>query len=152
MVVFVNLRKRDKDGDLPMHLTFPFAATPYISIADIPKKKLASLSLHLGSYGVLRASHASYDAQPSIHENFPFHPHDKGGKITPGEITRLEVGIWVMASTMTPASQSPSKSEGNFPASRFPRRGLRLVRRRRRTREHIGFNHSSGVILPLVPL
>jgi hypothetical protein len=94
--VFVILRKKDKDGKDLMHLNFPFSATPITTIDEIPAKDQASLNLHLGSSGILRASHRRIDAARSIHPQFPFHPHKIQEKVPPGTIVRLEVGIWAM--------------------------------------------------------
>jgi predicted acyl esterase len=96
MNVFVILRKRGNDGKLLMHFTFPFSAVPkeYKTIEDILGNERASLNLHLGSVGALRASHRAFDPELSIHEQFPFHLNDKEEKITPGEVVKLEIGIW----------------------------------------------------------
>lgn len=94
--VFVILRKQDKNGKDLMHLNFPFHATPVRSIDEIPEKDQASLNLHLGSIGILRASHRSIDSSKSIHPQFPFHPHKRQEKIPPGTVVKLEVGIWAM--------------------------------------------------------
>lgn len=94
--VFVIIRKKDKNGKPLMHLNFPFHATPVKSIDDIPQKEQASLNLHLGSTGILRASHRAIDKDKSIHYQFPFHPHSRQDKVTPGNIVKLEIGIWAM--------------------------------------------------------
>lgn len=94
--VFVIIRKKDKNGKPLMHLNFPFHATPVKAIDDIPQKEQASLNLHLGSTGILRASHRAIDTGKSIHPQFPFHPHARQEKVTPGDIVKLEIGIWAM--------------------------------------------------------
>lgn len=94
--VFVILRKKDRNGKDLMHLNFPFHATPVKSINEIPEAEQASLNLHLGSVGILRASHREIDASKSIHPQFPFHPHKKQEKVPPGTIVKLEIGIWAM--------------------------------------------------------
>ena len=94
--VFVVLRKKDRNGKLLMHLNFPFHAIPYKSVDDIPKNEQASLNLHLGSVGILRASQRAIDSSKSIHPQFPFHPHEKQELIEPGTPVRLEIGIWSM--------------------------------------------------------
>ena len=94
--VFVILRKKDKNGKELKHLNFPFHATPVKSIDEIPDKDQASLNLHLGSVGILRASHRAIDSSKSIHPQFPFHPHSKQERIEPGTVTKLEIGIWAM--------------------------------------------------------
>lgn len=94
--VFTILRKKDKDGNDLKHLNFPFHATPVKTIEEIPEKDQASLNLHLGSMGILRASQRAIDETKSIHPQFPFHPHEKQEKVQPGTIVRLEIGIWAM--------------------------------------------------------
>jgi len=94
--VFVIVRKLDKDGKALMHLNFPFAATPVKSIEEISKKDKASLNLHLGATGILRASHRAIDEKRSIHPQFPFHPHKSQEKVKPGTVVKLEIGIWAM--------------------------------------------------------
>ena len=94
--VFVILRKKDRNWKDLMHLNFPFSATPVKSIDEIPEKDRASLNLHLGSTGILRASHRAFDSEKSIHPQFPFHPHTKQEKVEPGTVVKLEIGIWAM--------------------------------------------------------
>lgn len=94
--VFIVLRKKDKNGKDLMHLNFPFKAAPVKSIDDIPEKEQASTNLHLGSVGILRASQRAIDHSKDLHPQFPFHPHTKQEKVTPGTIVKLEIGIWAM--------------------------------------------------------
>lgn len=94
--VFVILRKLDKNGKALYHLNFPIEATPVKSIDDIPKKEMASLNLFSGATGILRASHREIDESKSLHPQFPFHPHKRQLKTKPGEIVKLEIGIWAM--------------------------------------------------------
>lgn len=95
-VVFVILRKKDKNGKDMMHLNFPFEASPIKSIAEIDAKTTHSVNTHVGQQGILRASHRAIDESKSIHPNFPFHPHEKQEKVPPGQIVKLEIGIWAL--------------------------------------------------------
>jgi uncharacterized protein len=95
-VVFVILRKRDKDGNELQHLNFPIERTPIKSMAELDAKSQHSVNTHRGQMGILRASHRHIDPSKSIHPQFPFHPHDREDKIPPGTITKLEIGIWAM--------------------------------------------------------
>lgn len=52
-VVFVILRKKDKNGKDMMQLNFPFEATPIKSIADIDVKSTHSVNTHVGQQGIL---------------------------------------------------------------------------------------------------
>lgn len=155
MIVFVILRKRDKDGNLLMHLNFPFEATPYKSIADIPKKEQASLNLHMGSLGILRASHRAFDEKRSIHPQFPFHPHEVEEKVTPGDIVRLEIGIWAMgvdfdageSISVQVSGQLPSIAEFTAWSSDRPEHEMNKGKHT----IHLGPEYPSSIILPFVP-
>ncbi|ORY01678.1 Alpha/Beta hydrolase protein [Clohesyomyces aquaticus] len=118
MNVFVILRKRDKTGKLLMHLCFPFSAVPtgIKSIDEIPEKDCQSLNLHMGSVGVLRASHRKFDPERSIHPQFPFHPHDVEEKIPAGEIVKLEIGIWSMGVDFDKGESISVQISGSFPS------------------------------------
>jgi len=158
MNVFVILRKRDKNGKLLMHLCFPFAAIPtaYKSIDDIPEKEHASLNLHLGSVGVLRASHRKFDTDKSIHPQFPFHPHDVEEKITPGDVVKLEIGIWSMGVDFDEGESLSVQVSGTFPAiaeySSFSKPRPEEEKNKGEHRIHFGPETPSRIILPFVPL
>jgi hypothetical protein len=111
--VFVILRKKDKNGKELMHLNFPFHATPVKSIDEIPEAEQASLNLHLGSVGILRASHRAIDSAKSIHPQFPFHPHKRQEKVAPGTIVKLEIGIWAMGVDFEEGESISVKVSGN---------------------------------------
>ncbi|KAL4804693.1 hypothetical protein BDV18DRAFT_161786 [Aspergillus unguis] len=114
--VFVIIRKKDKNGKPLRHLNFPFHATPVNSIDDIPQKEQASLNLHLGSTGILRASHRAFDKERSIHPQFPFHPHTKQEKVAPGEIVKLEIGIWAMGVHFDAGETVCVRVSGQYPS------------------------------------
>ncbi|EGP86982.1 unnamed protein product [Zymoseptoria tritici ST99CH_3D7] len=156
MNVFVQLRKRDKDGNLLYHLCFPFDATPVKSIAEIPEKQRQSTNLHNGSVGVLRASHRASDPERSIHPQFPFHPHEIEEKIPPGEIVRLDIGIWCMGVDFDAGESISVQISGQFPAIAEyhawsePRPDHELNKGRHNI--HMSPDHPSSIILPFVPL
>ncbi|PSN74785.1 alpha/beta-hydrolase [Corynespora cassiicola Philippines] len=158
MNVFVILRKRDRNGKLLMHLCFPFKAIPaeYKSIDDIPEKEQASLNLHLGSVGVLRASHRKFDPERSLHPQFPFHPHDVEEKITPGEIVKLEIGIWSMGVDFDEGETISVQVSGSFPAiaeyTAFSTPRPDEEKNKGEHRIHFGADTPSRVILPFVPV
>ncbi|GAA5931724.1 hypothetical protein JCM3775_000024 [Rhodotorula graminis] len=96
MNVYVTLKKLDKDGNTLQHMTVPRARALAPSQADIAPKDRTSLLLHPGSLGVLRASHRDIDERKNVHPNWPWHPHSHEDKLAPGEVVRLEIGIWAM--------------------------------------------------------
>ena len=89
MVVFVQVRKLDKNGKELSHLQFPIEKTPVKSVDAMDEKDRSSLTLHNGAMGILRASQRKIDEKRSIHPQFPFHPHDEVQKIPKGEVVRL---------------------------------------------------------------
>lgn len=95
-VIFVILRKKDKNGKDMLHLNFPFHASPVNSIADIDENEMHSVNTHEGQMGILRASHREIDHSKSIHPNFPFHPHEREQKVAPGTVVKLEIGVFSM--------------------------------------------------------
>jgi hypothetical protein len=73
---------------------------------------------HVGSLGILRASRRAIDAEKSIHENYPFHPHDRDEFLAPGEIVKLEVGIWAMSVEYEAGESIRVGVHGDSPLSR----------------------------------
>ncbi|KAH7313052.1 Alpha/Beta hydrolase protein [Rhexocercosporidium sp. MPI-PUGE-AT-0058] len=154
--VFVILRKKDKNGKDLMHLNFPFSATPIKSIDEIPEKDQASLNLHLGSSGILRASHRAIDPSKSIHPQFPFHPHKKQEKVAPGTVVRLEIGIWAMGVDFDAGESISLRIGGQFPslAEYKSFSGPRPEHELNRGKHfiHCGGEYPSSVILPFTPV
>ncbi|KAK7543031.1 Alpha/Beta hydrolase protein [Phyllosticta paracitricarpa] len=156
LCVFVIIRKKDRHGKTLMHLNFPVEATPVNCIDEIPEKQRASLNLHQGSIGILRASHRAIDESKSIHPQFPFHPHEKEEKIPPGEIVKLEIGIWNVSIDFDAGESVSVQVGGQFPSIAeyksysAPRpehernKGFHFI--------HSGPEHPSKVILPVVPI
>ncbi|OGE48781.1 hypothetical protein PENARI_c026G03706 [Penicillium arizonense] len=152
--VFVILRKKDKNGKDLMHLNFPFHATPIKSIDEIPEAEQASLNLHLGSMGILRASHQEIDSSRSIHPQFPFHPHKRQDKVSPGTIVKLEIGIWAMGVDFEEGESISVRIGGQYPSiaeyKSFsnPRPEHELNRGRHVI--HCSEEYPSSVILPFI--
>lgn len=156
LVVFVQLRKLDKNGKELSQLQFPLARAPVKSIDDMKESERQSLTLHNGSIGVLRASQRKIDASRSLHPQFPFHPHDEIWKVPRGEIVKLEIGIWAMGVDYEAGESIQVDILGQFPgfvetaAFSKPRpdseknKGTHVV--------HFGGEYPSRVILPFVPL
>jgi hypothetical protein len=94
MDVYVILRKLSKSGEPLLSLNIPWKNIPPNTIDEIPSDKRTEVILYTGAIGVLRASHRQIDSGKSMHENWPYHPHEREEKIKPGEIVKLEIGIW----------------------------------------------------------
>ncbi|KAL5342179.1 Alpha/Beta hydrolase protein [Aspergillus crustosus] len=152
--VFVIIRKKDRNGKDLMHLNFPFHATPVDSIDEIAPKQQSSTNLHLGSMGILRASHRAIDEKKSIHPQFPFHPHTRQEKVTPGEIVKLEIGIWAAGVDFDAGETVSVRVSGQFPSIAEyktwskPRPEHELNKGKHFI--HTGGEYPSSVILPFI--
>ncbi|KAF2996884.1 hypothetical protein E8E13_005135 [Curvularia kusanoi] len=122
----------------------PFSAIPqeYKSIEDIPGKE--------------RASHRAFNPERSIHKQFPFHPHDKEEKISPGEVVKLEIDIWSMGVDFDEGESISVQVSGAFPCiaeySAFSTPRPEHEKNKGEHRIHVGSETPSRVILPFVPL
>lgn len=156
MNVFIILRKLDRDGKELMHLCFPIERTPYKSISDIPQKEQSSLNLHMGSVGVLRASHRKINRSRSWHENAPFHPHDEEQKITPSQVIELEIGIWAMGNEFEKGESLRMQIGGQFPSiaeyKAFSQERPESERNKGSHTVHCGPGTESRIVLPFVPI
>jgi hypothetical protein len=76
-----------------MSLNIPLSRALVKSIHNIAAEDRTSSILHTGSLGILRASHRAADREKSMHEQFPFHPHEKMELIPEGKAVELEIGI-----------------------------------------------------------
>ncbi|KAK5696490.1 hypothetical protein LTR97_007792 [Elasticomyces elasticus] len=153
-VVYVLLRKKDKDGNNLMHLNFPIEASPIKSMAEIDQKSTHSVNTHMGQLGILRASQRAIDPARSIHPQFPFHPHDKQEKVTPGTVVKLEIGIWAMGVDYDPGESlsfsisGKKQTAAEFTAWSAPRpdhemnHGLHKV--------YLGGEYPSSLIIPYI--
>jgi predicted acyl esterase len=155
MIVFVQLRKLDREGRELSQLQFPMDRAPINSISEMKDSERMSLTLHNGSMGILRASQRKIDTSKSMHPQFPFHPHDEIQKVPRGEVVKLEIGIWAMSVDYEEGESIQVDILGQFPGlveelSAFskPRpdhelnKGTHVV--------HFGPEHPSRVILPFV--
>jgi predicted acyl esterase len=158
MDIYVLLRKLDKNGKELINLNIPWSSLAphgmYPSRLDlIPKRNMNNLMFHVGSLGILRASRRAIDADMSIHENFPFHPHDRDEYIIPGEVVRLEIGIWAMGVEYEAGESIRVEVHGTSPLlmGEFePADPFKEATSRGRHTVFFGGEHASHVILPFV--
>ena len=158
MDIYILLRKLDKDGKALLNLNIPWSSVASHGVTreridEIPKQNKNNLMFHVGSLGILRASRRAIDQSQSIHENYPFHPHDKDEYLKPGEVVKLEIGIWAMGVQYNAGESirvevhgtSPllrGEFEVNNPFQKWASKGVHRV--------HIGGEYPSHVILPFV--
>ncbi|KAH6854054.1 Alpha/Beta hydrolase protein [Chaetomium sp. MPI-CAGE-AT-0009] len=96
MDVYVLIEKLDKTGKPMMNLNIPWKGIPVTSFDEFTAQQSTEVVLYKGPVGILRASHRAFDAEKSMHPNWPFHPHEREEKIEPGTVVNLEIGIWAM--------------------------------------------------------
>lgn len=154
MVVFVQVRKLDKEGNELSHLQFPIEKTPVKSIAEMAEKERQSLTLHNGAMGILRASQRKIDASRSIHPQFPFHPHDEVQKVPKGEIVKLEIGIWCMGVDYEEGQSLQVDILGQYPGfnevAAFSKPRPESEKNKGQHNIHYGGDYPSRVIIPIV--
>ena len=154
IIVYILLRKLDVNGKVLDSLNYPFKTAPINSISELGPKDRNSTTLHLGSQGILRASHRAIDRSKTSHPQIPFHPHDKEEKIPPGTIIELEIGIWAMGWDLDAGEsiriqiggQAPGFKEFQAKAPRRPEdeknKGIHVL--------YFGGKYQSRVILPFL--
>jgi predicted acyl esterase len=156
MVVYVTLRKLDKDGKPLLALNIPWSNCPVEDLDTIPSKDKSNLNLAVGFMGVLRASHREIDDSKSMHPQYPFHPHQKVQPVKPGDIVKLEIGIWAMGVEFE-AGESlrvqvsggyPLLKEESFEEKKFTVEGV--TDNTGMHKVHCGGEYESHVILPFV--
>ena len=158
MDIYVLLRKLDSKGNALVNLNIPWSSIADQGVSrdridEIPKQNMNNLMFHVGSLGILRASRRRIDETRSIHENYPFHPHDRDEFLAPGEVVKMEIGIWaigveyeagesirVEVHGMSPLLRG--EFEMNNPFAEMTSRGTHRV--------HIGGDFPSHVVLPFV--
>ncbi|PWY93530.1 alpha/beta-hydrolase [Aspergillus sclerotioniger CBS 115572] len=158
MDVYVLVRKLDAQGKTLLNLNIPWSSIAQYgvspdSVDSISPREKNNLMFHVGSLGILRASRRAIDPAKSIHENFPFHPHDRDEYITPGDIVKLEIGVWAMGVEYEAGESVRVEVHGNSPLLRgefsedeefqeLASHGTHVL--------HLGGEHPSHIVLPFV--
>ncbi|KAJ5371093.1 alpha/beta-hydrolase [Penicillium cataractarum] len=154
LTLYVLLRKLDCNGEPMFNLNIPWHRAPVARIEDIEEKDQAAVILYMGPLGILRASHRNIDESKSLHPQYPFHPHDREEKITPGTVVKLEIGIWAMGIEYQAGESISVQISGNFPLIAEYRDGSEIppleVKNRGRHKIHFGGEYPSHVILPFI--
>ncbi|KAI1517507.1 X-Pro dipeptidyl-peptidase C-terminal non-catalytic domain containing protein [Pyrenophora tritici-repentis] len=153
MIVYVLIRKLDAQKKPMIAVNIPLEVMPYKKTADIPETDYSNLMIYYGPTGVLRASHRKIDESKSIHPQYPFHTHDEVKKITPGEIVKLEIGLWAMGVDFEAGEGISVQVSGEYPlVQEFgPRKKVELEERNKGTHQvHIGGDYPSHIVLPFV--
>ncbi|KAH0344087.1 alpha/beta-hydrolase, partial [Aureobasidium melanogenum] len=151
MDIYICLRKLSVVGEAMLNLNIPWSSVPVSSIEEIPEDKRTEVLLYKGPVGILRASHRKIDASRSMHENWPFHPHEEEEKVSPGTVVRLEIGIWAMGVEYEAGESLMLEISGHH-------RGISNFGKPEHTKNegrhvlHLGGDYDSHLIIPIVPL
>jgi len=108
--------------------------------------------LYKGPTGILRASNRKINTSKSMHENWPYYTHDEVQKITPGDVVKLEIGIWAMgieyeageSIVLEVSGHSRGIVEFGKDKQHNDNKGQHVL--------HLGGEYDSHLILPVVPL
>ncbi|CAF3623779.1 unnamed protein product [Fusarium graminearum] len=149
MDVYVLLEKLDANGEVMLNLNIPWKGIPKQSFEEMDDKEKIEVVIYRGPMGVLRASHREIDESKSMHPHWPFHPHEKEEKITPGDIVRLDIGIWAMGIEYEAGESIRAIVCGrNLGVSNFG--SLEHNDNKGTHNVHLGGENASHVILPFV--
>jgi predicted acyl esterase len=151
MDVYVILRKLSSSGEPLLSLNIPWKNIPPNSIAEIPQEKRTEVILYTGAIGMLRASHRKIDSSKSMHENWPYHPHDQLEKLSPNEIVRLEIGIWATGMLFEEGESLEVRVGGFYPGIANFGTNEHSLNVGKHT-VHFDAEHQSHLVLPIVNL
>ncbi|KAF7554896.1 hypothetical protein G7Z17_g2577 [Cylindrodendrum hubeiense] len=96
MDVYVLIEKLDAEGEVMYNMNIPWNSVPVASFDEMKPEEKTEVVMYRGPVGILRASHRKIDEARSMHPHWPFHPHEIEEKIAPGDVVRLDIGIWAM--------------------------------------------------------
>ncbi|CAI7676926.1 unnamed protein product [Penicillium manginii] len=152
MIIYVLIRKLDKQGKEMINVNIPLSAAPYSKVEDIPQDEYSNLTIYYGPTGILRASHRQVDQSKSIHPQYPFHTHSEVQKVPPGTIVELEIGLWAMGIDFEAGESLRVQVSGEYPLiqeSKYAK--VELEARNKGTHKlHLGGKYPSRIILPFV--
>ena len=150
MDVFVILRKADATGKVLRNVNIPLRE---LGIASDEEVEDVNSLKYIGPSGVLRASHRALDTKLSK-PHWPAHDHTREQKVSPGEVVRLDIGLWPAAIQFEAGEKLLFRVAGHqmvlaeFP----PLRGQFGTGNKGIHEVHFGGNYESLVVLPLVPV
>ncbi len=149
MDVYVTIEKLDVCGQQMKNLNIPWSGIPVESFEEMKPQEQTEVAIYKGPMGVLRASLRSIDESKSMHPHWPFHPHDREMKVVPGEVVRLDIGIWALGvefeagESIRVIVSGQNRTVSNFGSgAHVQNKGVHNV--------HLGGQYASHVIMPFV--
>jgi predicted acyl esterase len=147
MDIFVIIRKLSATGEPMLCLNVPWEGLPVKTFDEIPEKLRTEVILYKGPTGILRASQRAIDHNKSMHPNWPFHPHDRDERIPPGQIVKIEIGMWATGIEFEAGEGVQFEVAGHIRGvSNFG--NPEHVNNKGRHNVHIGGEYDSHVIIP----
>ena len=150
MDVFVIIRKANENGKVLRNLNIPLKDLGKESEDNVDN--LNTLK-YIGPNGCLRASHRAIDPKFSK-PHWPAHDHTKEIKVSPGDIVKLEIGIWPGAIQFEEGEKIVFRVSGHDMrlAEFVPLRGAFSSGNKGKHILHFGGGYNSRVEIPTVPL
>lgn len=150
MDVFVQLRKADKHGNLLQHNNIP---AEDLQATGMSTPELVNPLVYLGPTGCLRASFRTLDESQS-NTYWPEHDFRENQKLHPGEIVKLEIGLWQTGMRFEPGEKLVLKVAGHNMtlAELIELRGAMPNENKGEHRLHFGGQYPSQIVIPTVEL
>lgn len=151
--VFVIIRKLDGDGIEMLALNIPWSTAKVSKMSELQAKDVSDIVLYPGSVGMLRASHREIDCKKSMHEQYPFYPHDRDLKVPPGEVFELEIGLWAMGIEYEAGESLEVQVSGALPTIEAfgpLKESPKNAGDQGRHKIHFSKKHPSRVVLPFI--
>ncbi|KAF7173651.1 hypothetical protein CNMCM5623_005889 [Aspergillus felis] len=115
MNIYVLIRKLDRNGKALLNLNIPWSHAPTKSFDGVDPKDHHILLFYFGPLGILRASRRHIDPSMSIHDQYPFHTHDREEKLSKGEVVELQIGLWAMGIEYEAGESLSVEVQGQYP-------------------------------------
>ncbi|KAE8406400.1 alpha/beta-hydrolase [Aspergillus pseudonomiae] len=150
MDVFVQIRKADVNGKVLRNINIPAGDR---RICNMPEPvDLINPLVYLGPTGCLRASHRALDPKLS-NDWWPEHDYSTKQPIRPGEVVKLDIGLWQTGIYFEPGEKLIVKVAGhNMTLAEFPDlQGAMVNYNRGRHVLHVGGPCPSRLIIPTIP-
>jgi predicted acyl esterase len=146
---FVQLRKADTNGKILQNINIPLKDLQM----DASEVETLNTNKYLGPTGILRASRRSIDEQRSK----PFwaiHKHTQDEKVPPGEVVKLEIGLWPCGMLFEAGERLIFKVAGHHMtlAEFEPLRGGFVTGNKGKHTVHVGGHYPSEVSIPFVKI
>ncbi|KAM0415969.1 hypothetical protein ACHAPT_013068 [Fusarium lateritium] len=155
MNIYVLLRKLDRNGKPLLNLNIPWKYAPIKCFDELDPKDHQNLLFYFGPMGILRASRRHIDWSRSIHQQYPFHTHDRDEKLGKGQVVELRIGLWAMGIEYEAGESISLQISGQYPLFKDytaeeqpePIPGEKNIGRHTL---HMGGEYPSRIILPVV--